>query len=398
MKLFWLLPLALLGQPASGAAPDPPAYAVADGETGRIVDQRLSNQPRHPASLTKMMTLYLTFEAVKSKRAAWSDRLTASAHAAHQQGSVLGLKAGETLTLMEAAQAVALRSANDAAVALAEHLGASESAFADEMSATAKRLGLAATSFRNATGLSAEGQVTTAADMANLALALRRDFPDDYGLFQQRGFVWKKQALPNLNAFLSSYAGAEGLKTGFTCPAGYNLVAAAVRGGKRLIGVVLGAGSKEERESLMSANLTRAFKGETPGPQDSASQRLPDLSNQVCAGGVLPDGLGTGGGAPSGWALELAFGSNLAKVKRELSEQQRKLGAAVALAPQRFVRQPLGGVIKYRGLLTGLGEGVATKTCLDYRAKGGDCLVLPPTHVKGAFEVQRQLALNSARD
>jgi D-alanyl-D-alanine carboxypeptidase len=376
---------------------------VADGQTGVILDSHLSSQPRHPASLTKLMTLYLAFQAVAKSQARWETEIKVSTHAAYQGGSVLGLRAGETLTLEEAVMAVITRSANDAAVALAEYLGGSEGGFAARMTEQAQKLGLKSTSFKNATGLSAPGQQTTAADMAGLALALKRDFPEDYARFSQRNMVWKKQQLPNLNGFLGAFAGAEGLKTGFTCPAGYNLVAAASRDGHRIVGVVLGATSRQERESLMSQYLGRAFKGIIPKAEAretaKPSASLPDLSGVVCAGGQIPGdssgSMGLAGSYPSGWALELSFARSPAAAHREMIAVQGKLGIG---GHPLVVRTPFSGDVRYRGLLAGLAQETAVKSCLDYRAKGGECLVLNPQMLQGAFEEQRRLARFVARD
>lgn len=404
MRAILFLLSALLAAPTAVARePEPPAYVVADGESGRILDSSHAQQPRHPASLAKLMTLYLTFQSVSKGQAHWESQVTVSARAASQGGSVLGLKAGDRITVEEAAMAVITRSANDAAVALAEYLGGTESAFATRMTEQADRLGLKSTRFKNATGLSADGQVTTAADMAGLALSLRRHFPADYERFSSRSMLWKKQQLPNLNGFLGAFQGAEGLKTGFTCPAGYNLVAAAVRDGRRLVGVVMGAHSKEQRESLMAQFLSRAFKGIVPKAEAAVEPALqksaPDLSNLVCAGGFVPGEpsafTGDSWNYPAGWALELSFGRSPGKVQQELTAAQSKLG----LSGRRLVvRAPFSGDIRYRGLLGGLKEETAVKTCLDYRAKGGDCLVLNPQMLAGAFEEQKRLARFAARD
>ncbi|CAA6604815.1 Predicted peptidase S11, D-alanyl-D-alanine carboxypeptidase 1 [Rhodospirillaceae bacterium LM-1] len=392
-------------EPALARDPPLPAYVVADGQTGVIIDSRLASQPRHPASLAKLMTVYLAFKAIGESQARWDTTIKVSAQAALQGGSVLGLRVGDSLTVEEAVMAVIARSANDAAVALAEYLGGSEAGFASRMTEQAKKLGLMATSFKNATGLSAQGQVTTAADMAGLAMALRRDFPADYARFASRSVSWKRQQLPNLNGFLGAFTGAEGLKTGFTCPAGYNLVAAAQRDGRRIIGVVLGARSKEERESLMAQNLSRAFRGGAPKEQAASLEKaslansLPDLSGTVCAGGIVPGdssgNAGTSSSYPSGWALELSFARQAGKAHRDLMVAQSRLGLG---GQALVVRAPFSGDVRYRGLLAGLSEESAVKSCLNYRTKGGDCLVLNPQMLKGAFEEQRRLARFIARD
>ncbi|MBF0166206.1 MAG: D-alanyl-D-alanine carboxypeptidase [Alphaproteobacteria bacterium] len=400
-RLLLILPMVCVGLvlPARAKEPVTPAYIVTDGFSGAILDSQRAGELRHPASLTKLMTLYLAFQSVAESRARWETVLKTSARAASQGGSVLELKTGETLTLEEAVMAIITRSANDAAVALAEYLGGSEAGFATRMNETARRIGLTATHFENATGLSAPGQVTTAADMARLALALRHQFPEEYARFSRKSMIWKKRELPNLNGFLGAFAGAEGLKTGFTCPAGYNLVASATRNGKSLIGVVLGAHSKDERESLMVRNLNRALKGQVQNTAAKteifSANSIPDLSGSVCAGGVVPgDSASLVVPLPTGYAVELAFGSHLAKVRQDLLTVMSRLG----LSGRTYVlRVPLGGDVRYRGLVTGLAEERAIKTCLDFREKGGDCLVLNPLMLQGALEEQNRLARFVAR-
>ncbi|TAN47927.1 MAG: D-alanyl-D-alanine carboxypeptidase [Rhodospirillales bacterium] len=400
LVLFLLALLLPIAPPSLAKEPAQPAFVVTDGASGEILDSFRAGELRHPASLTKLMTLYLAFQSVAESRARWDTPVKVSARAASQAGSVLELKAGETLSLEEAVMAVITRSANDAAVALAEYLGGSEDGFVTRMNEQARRLGLASTHFMNASGLSAPGQVTTAADMARLALALRLQFPDNYPLFAKKAMVWKKRQLPNLNGFLGAFLGAEGLKTGFTCPAGYNLVAAATRNGKSLIGVVLGARSKDERESLMVRNLNRALKGGVVNAAvkaEAVSATVPDLSAAVCAGGVVP-GETTGTiniPLPTGWALELSFGREPAKVRQELLTVGKRMGLSGRIY---LVRVPFNGDLRYRGLLTGLAEEVAVKSCLDFRDKGGDCLVLNPLMLQGALEEQARLARFAARD
>lgn len=403
-RFFLFVFAALLAVVAPGRASEAvqPAFVVADGESGEILDSFQPVQPRHPASLAKLMTLYIAFQSVAEGRARWETVIPVSVRAARQGGSVLGLEAGERLTVEQAVQAVITRSANDAAVALAEYLGGSEAGFAERMNQVARQLGMNSSHFLNATGLSASGQMTTASDMSRLALALRLHFPKDYPLFAQRHMRWKKQVLPNLNGFLGVFQGAEGMKTGFTCPAGYNLVAAANRGGKRVIGVVLGARSRDERESLMAQYLGRAFRGILPKasaatvePARAATAAMPDLSATVCAGGFVPGEPSTSVYVPSGWGMELSFGRSPAKVRQELADKQKLLGLG---GHGSVTRAPFSGDVRYRGMVTGLGEEQAVRTCLSYRAKGGDCLVLNPQVVRGSYEEQQRLARFSARD
>lgn len=235
-------------RPAS-AAPIPPAsrYAaiVIESETGAVLYERNADLPRSPASLTKIMTLYLTFEALEAKRIALGDVVTVSAYAAGQDPSRLNLAPNSKITVEEAIRAMTTKSANDAACAMAERLGAgSETRFAEAMSNKARALGLIHTAFFNASGLPAEGHLSSARDLATLCKALVHDFPAYYHYFSMGAFEFHGTRYPNQNRFLRTYYGADGIKTGFVNASGHNLAASAVRGGKRLIAIVLGGESQ----------------------------------------------------------------------------------------------------------------------------------------------------------
>ncbi|CAA7619692.1 D-alanyl-D-alanine carboxypeptidase family protein [Magnetospirillum sp. UT-4] len=394
--------LAALADPAR-ADPPPPATIVVDAASGRVLAQERAGQPRHPASLTKLMTVYLAFKDIAAGRAARADTIRVSERAATQPGSTLGLKAGTAIGLEQALRAVVVRSANDAAVAVAEHLAGSEDAFAGRMTAEAARLGMTATRFANASGLTAPGHLSTARDMAVLALALKRDFPAAWPLFATREVAWGKARLPTVNGFLAAYPGAEGLKTGFTCHAGYNLAAAASRGQRRAVAVVMGSASKESRLALAARLLDRAFAATSSeglmlaelGPQDGP---VPDLAAAVCSGAVPGETAATPR-VPPGWALELAFGRDRAQVARDLAAARRKLGSRLGGTPVVLLR-PFDGGLRYRGLVAGLAQDKAVPLCLGLRAEGGEerCLVLPPAAVEAAVNDERRYRMIAARE
>ncbi|MFN2376304.1 MAG: D-alanyl-D-alanine carboxypeptidase family protein [Candidatus Binatia bacterium] len=236
--------------PAAGAAPTAQAsrYAsiVIEAETGNVLYERNADLPRYPASLTKIMTLYMAFEALAAKKLCLTDEVTVSAHAAGRDPSRLNLAPGSRLKLEDAVRAMTTKSANDAACAVAEALGkGSETRFAEAMTAKAKTLGLQQTTFRNASGLPEDGQISTARDLALLSRALVRDFPEQYRYFSTDSFQFHGTRYPNQNRFLQSYYGADGIKTGFINASGHNLAASAVRGGKRLIAIVLGGDTQK---------------------------------------------------------------------------------------------------------------------------------------------------------
>lgn len=235
------------------------AAIVIDADSGKVLQQVSATHRWFPASLTKVMTLYLTFAALKAGQLSLYDMAPVSSYAESQPNSKLGLQAGESIMLKDAIVAVISRSANDAAVVLAERVAGTEAQFAMRMTATAQALGMRSSRFFNATGLPHPQQVSSPRDLAILASHVRQDFKQYFPLFSTESFNFKGRNLPNINSFLKSYVGAQGMKTGFTCGSGYNLIAAAQRDGKHLIGVLLGATSRGERNQLMTAMLDQGF-------------------------------------------------------------------------------------------------------------------------------------------
>lgn len=221
---------------------------VLNASTGEQLYAVDADAPRFPASLTKMMTLYLLFEAVAEGRYSLSSALTISENAAAQPPAKIGLKAGTTITVQQAARALSVRSANDVGVAVAENLAGSEAAFARQMTQQARALGLSRTRFENATGLPDPGQVTTARDMAKLGLALKRRFPQYASYYRAKSFTYNGRTFKATNNLLGKVSGVDGLKTGYIRMSGYNLVATARRGGKQLIVVVMGGQSESARD------------------------------------------------------------------------------------------------------------------------------------------------------
>jgi len=233
-----------------------PARAVERGFSALVIDAQTgaelyavdADAARYPASLSKMMTLYLLFEAVADGRQSLASPLTVSANAASQPPAKIGLAAGSTITVEQAARALAVKSANDVAIAVAENLAGSEAAFARKMTARARTLGLNRTRFVNATGLPEPAQVTTARDMAVLGLALKRRFPQYASYYRAKSFSYNGRSFRATNNLVGKVAGVDGLKTGYIRMSGYNLVATANRGGKRLIVVVMGGKSEAARD------------------------------------------------------------------------------------------------------------------------------------------------------
>lgn len=235
------------------------AALLIDADTGNVLYELEANQSWYPASLTKLMTLYMTFSALESGRLRLSHEMNVSSHAAHQPTSKLGLTPWETISVEDAILALITRSANDAAVVLAEEIAGTEQQFAIKMTSTAHSLGMYGSHFMNATGLPHDWQTTTAHDMALLALRTMRDFPQYYPYFAADGMYFNGREYRGINKFTANYPGAEGMKTGYTCGSGYNLVASAHQSGKRLIGVVLGGKSSSERYEHMFTMMDMGF-------------------------------------------------------------------------------------------------------------------------------------------
>ena len=236
------------------------ASLVMDAATGQILSAANADDPRYPASLTKMMTIYMLFEALRDRRVSLDELVPVSAHAAAMPPSKLGLVPGMTITVEQALLGLVTKSANDAASALGELMGGDEDRFAQMMTLRARALGMTHTTFRNASGWPDPDQVTTARDLALLAQHLIQDYPAEYHYFSTPSFLFHGRVIPNHDRMLRSYPGADGLKTGYIDASGCNLVTSAVRGDVRLIGVVMGASNGGERDTHMAALLDAGYE------------------------------------------------------------------------------------------------------------------------------------------
>ena len=235
------------------------ADIVVDMNSGRILHEQASTAPRAPASLTKMMTLYVLFSYMRAGAVSPDSELVVTPYAASQAPTKLNLKPGATIRAADAVNALVTLSANDAAVTIAENLAGTEANFARVMTRKAQELGMMSTLFRNASGLPNDEQVTTARDMAVLAQHLIRDFPEYYGCFQTRYFAYHGRRYRNHNRLLFGYKGTDGIKTGYTRAAGFNLTASVRREEKHLVAVVLGGRTGGQRDAAMRALLDQSF-------------------------------------------------------------------------------------------------------------------------------------------
>ncbi len=261
-----------------GAAPAEARYAsiVIDADSGEVLRSRNADVRRYPASLTKMMTLYMLFDAVDQGRLGLNSKLKVSKRAARQPASKLGLRAGSTIRVKDAIQALVVKSANDIAVVAAEALGGTEREFAKKMTAKAHALGMSRTTFRNASGLPNRAQRSTARDMARLARALMRDFPHHYHYFDDQRFRYRGRVHRTPNRLLASYKGMDGIKTGYIRASGFNLVASAERKGRRVIAVVFGGKTARSRNAHMAYLLDLGF--------ERLAKRRPSRSRILVAG------------------------------------------------------------------------------------------------------------------
>ncbi|MBG1231626.1 serine hydrolase [Aestuariivirga litoralis] len=273
-----LLPVLMVS--SAFARPEFAAIAV-DARTGQILFADRADSPRHPASLTKMMTLYVLFQEMKSGRISRDTQLTMSRRCSFMAPTKMNIRAGGQYSVDDAIKSLVVKSANDVACSVAENLGGSESAYAARMTRTARDMGMRRSTFMNASGLPNPGQWTTARDMATLGLRLQRDFPQYYPYFRTTSFMFRGRLVRGHNKLVANYPGTDGIKTGYIANAGFNLVTSTRRGDKRLVGTVLGATSPAVREAYMMRMLENNFASARNGNTIAA---LPGTS----AGAINP--------------------------------------------------------------------------------------------------------------
>ena len=259
LKLVTVTALCLAVATGFAAANSKYAGFVMDAKTGKTLYASSSNALRYPASLTKMMTLYMIFEAIDSGRISKKTRIRVSKNAAAEPPSKLGLRPGQTISVEQVIYALVTKSANDASTAIAEHLGGSESGFARQMTAKARALGMKKTTFRNAHGLPNSRQKTTARDMARLGIALREHYPHHYHYFSTRSFKYGKTRFGNHNRLLGTVNGVDGIKTGYTRASGFNLVSSVRKDGRSVVAVVMGGKSGASRNAHMKKLIARTL-------------------------------------------------------------------------------------------------------------------------------------------
>jgi D-alanyl-D-alanine carboxypeptidase len=254
----------------SAAANEKYAAIVVDANTGKTLYEDSADEKRYPASLTKMMTLFVLFEELKAGKFTLQSELSVSANAAAQAPSKLSLRAGSKIKVEDAILALTTKSANDASVVVAENVSGSVSQFAERMTRTARALGMNQSTFRNPNGLPNSSQFTSARDMAKLGAALQDRFPQYYKFFSARSFTWKGKKLRNHNRLLGSVAGVDGIKTGYTRASGFNLVSNVRRDGRHIIAVVMGGKTGASRDAHMRDLIAKHL----PPPERAAATSL----------------------------------------------------------------------------------------------------------------------------
>ena len=379
---FIALAAAVLAVPAVPAAAGYSAIVV-DAATGKVLYESRADRSNYPASLAKMMTLYLTFEALEAGQLRLTTPLKVSRRASRQPSSKLALRAGRTITVEQAILGVATKSANDAATVLAEAIAGTEARFAERMTIKAREIGMSRTTFRNASGLHNRRQVTTARDMVVLAQALISDFPRYYHYFGTLKFTYQGNTFVSHNKLLKSYRGADGIKTGYIRASGFNLVASARRDGRRLIGVVMGDRSPRSRNARMRKLLDAAFLEQTalgaalvPKPVINPDGTLSPSSRGWLAKAPAPRERVVR--SRTGWGIQVGAFARFAPAHLAVTRAARN--APDLLLRTRIVIEPVkekDGTI-YRARLVGLTETRAREACATLAAKRIGCVAVPP--------------------
>lgn len=379
------------------------ASIVIDAKTGEVLHESSADTRNFPASMTKMMTLHLVFDALDAGKIRLNQQLSVSRHAASMEPSKLGLEPGDNVTTDQCIQALVTKSANDCAVVLAEALGGTEANFARMMTERARQLGMTRTTFRNASGLPNAGQLSTARDFARLAQSLIYDHAKYYPYFSIKSFTYKGAALLNHNRLMTRYEGMDGLKTGYIRASGFNLAASAVRDGRRLIGVVFGGQTGTWRDNHMADLLDDAFADTRSAPMLVASAPpkagrdnrrrqgpQPVAETQTVVAAVSDSFVGTANAAivPAGsfpasrvngdWSIQVGAFNDKAQGQRAVNQATQKAGTLLDSATPHLMEVSTGKGILYRARLTGLDEKTARRTCAQLAKAGQQCLTLPP--------------------
>ena len=412
VRLLTRLALAAgLAAAASSAVQANPKYAayVMDARTGKVLHSSSANAPRYPASLTKMMTLYLMFEEMREGRMSAKTRIRMSRYAAARPPSKIPVRAGSSISANQAILALVTKSANNVATAVAEHISGTEAAFARRMTLKARQLGMRRTTFRNAHGLPNRAQRTTAADMAKLGHALRQHFPRRYKVFTTRSFAFKRRRYPNHNRLLGRVRGVDGIKTGYIRAAGYNLVTSAGANGRRIVAVVMGGRSGARRNAAMtrlvgkylprasrrgSGRIVAAWRTSAPGKARSVvlaaapakpitTPTVPAVKKEIASASVAaaepasPEPKAAPFKRTGSWVVQVGASGTRSGAKSLIRDAQRKAAAHVrgrgtSIASVRGRR----GKRLYRARFVGFSKYQARQACRQIKRRRMDCLAI----------------------
>ena len=369
------------------------ASIVIDYETGKVLHAINPDTRNYPASLTKMMTLYLTFDALKAGRLSMNQKLAVSANAEKARPSKLGLRRGDRILAQDAILAVVTKSANDAAIVIAEALAGSERKFSRQMTRRARQIGMKRTTFRNASGLPNRRQFSTARDMAILARRLMEDFPKRYHLFATKGFAFKGRTFSNHNKLLKTYPGTDGLKTGYTRASGFNLAASAKRKNRRIIGVIFGGKSAKKRNRHMRSLLDRGFAkmkparrqhiAQMPARRGAVSRREAVTMASVSALAKPLKLSSFRGQTPDKWSIQVGAYSKKGPARIAAKKAARHLSSAgkkLAKTKGKIVVIPTwrNNAWIYRARLVGLTRTRANAACRELISRRVNCVTVPP--------------------
>lgn len=349
---------------------------IIDAETGDVLSSSNADSLRYPASLTKLMTLYITFNALDKGLIKFEDKLPVSRNAANRSPSKLGLKKGETITVRDAVLALIVKSANDCATVLAEGLGYSEENFAKTMTEVAQELGMKNTTFKNASGLPNRAQKTTARDMALLGAAMYHHFPEYYKLFATKKFTYNGRTYYTHNHLLKSFEGADGMKTGFTNAAGYNIVTSAERDGHRVIAVTMGHNTIRQRDTKVASLMKKGLQKLAMSDHIEAPNLYANADTHTYGEPSLIEAATVADEAPASdvWAVQIGAFSNYAKARNyaiSVKKQLKMAGAEIDIEPAQK-----GSAVIYRSKLVGFEKNKADKTCNSLKKSNKSCIVI----------------------
>ncbi len=378
------------------------ASIVVNALTGEVLRSRNGDVQRYPASLTKLMTLYLLFEAVETGRLTLESRLKVSRRAARQPASRLGLAAGATIRVEDAIHALIIRSANDVAVVAAEALGGSEKKFAVLMTKKARALGMSRTTFRNASGLPNRAQRSTARDMARLARAILQHFPHRYDYFGKKVWRYRNTTYRSHNRLIGGYPGVDGMKTGYIRASGFNLVASARRDGRRIIAVVFGGKTARSRNAHMMGLLDTGFKrlaaldakrGWIAGVPKPVFKFYPTVVTRAAAEGAhasaAPAPTGRERGSGGAWGIQVGAYATVEAAESALQAASRRAGSRLDDAAPALARHRSDRGTFYRARFVGMERNEASRACAALETPALPCMVirtleLPPVVPAGA--------------